>query len=138
MTLKWSAQVMASAGIGLAGGWVLAGSGGAVVGAVAGAILGALAAIAQLRMSVTLVLMVALVVGAVIGQGIVHALCLPEGCPGAEAAGAALTAVGAVVAVGLVTALVARSFEEYNESAQRRRDEPGEPRAGREEAAGEP
>jgi hypothetical protein len=77
-----------------------------------------------MRALVALALIVSLAIGAIIGQGIVHALCLPDGCVAAESVAAVVTAVAAVVAMGLVVALVTRSFEEYNEAVAARRPPP--------------
>ena len=111
--------------IGFAGGLLLAGPVGGVIGAVAGGLAGTAAALLQMRAAVAITLVASLAVGAVIGQGIVHALCLPDGCGAAEAVGAIVMGIGAFVAVGLVAALVTRSFEEYHEAVAARRPPPG-------------
>ena len=54
-------------------------------------------------------------VGAWIGREIVRALCLPGSCTTVELAGGAFTAIGSMVGIGLVMALVVRSFDEYRE-----------------------
>jgi len=54
-------------------------------------------------------------VGAWIGREIVRALCLPGSCTTVEVAGSAFTAIGSMVGIGLVVALVVRSFDEYRE-----------------------
>ncbi len=62
--------------------------------------------------------------GALVGQGIVRALCLPGSCPAFEATAAVLTGLGALVGVGLVVALVTRSFDEYHEAIAANRPPP--------------
>lgn len=54
-------------------------------------------------------------VGAWIGREIVRALCLPGSCTPVEVAGSVFTALGSMVGIGLVVALVVRSFDEYRE-----------------------
>ena len=54
MTASSGIQILVGAGIGLVGGLVLAGIGGAVVGLLLGGALGAAAAFAELRTSVTI------------------------------------------------------------------------------------
>jgi len=53
------------------------------------------------------------VVGGWIGREIVRALCLPGTCPTVEIVGGIGTGIGSMFGIGLVTALVVRSFEEY-------------------------
>jgi hypothetical protein len=77
-----------------------------------------------MRATVALALVASLAIGAIIGQGIVHALCLPAGCVGAESVAAVVTGIGALIAMGLVVALVTRSFEEYHEAVAARRPPP--------------
>ena len=51
--------------------------------------------------------------GGLIGREIVRALCLPGSCTTVEVFGGIGTGIGAMFGIGLVTALVVRSFEEY-------------------------
>ena len=113
--------VIACTVVGGVGGWLLGDTVGAVVGGLIGALLGIAAAVLQVRTVVAVSLVAALAIGAIIGREIVQALCLPQTCVGSEILGATVTALAAVVAVGLVVALVARSFEEYGETAALRR-----------------
>lgn len=55
------------------------------------------------------------VIGAWIGKEVVRALCLPGSCTGLEVLGAAITGLGSMLGIGLVVALVVRSFDEYRE-----------------------
>jgi hypothetical protein len=113
-----------STAIGLGAGWVLGGSTAALIGAFVGLGLGVLAARLQMRALVALALVASLAIGAVIGQGIVHALCLPQGCAGAESFAAVVTGIASLIAMGLVVALVTRSFDEYHEAVAARRPPP--------------
>ncbi len=65
--------------------------------------------------------------GAVVGRGVVRALCLPGSCVELEILGTVITGIGAFVGVALVVALVTRSFDEYHDaiSANRAPPEPG-------------
>ncbi len=89
---------------------------GAVIGGLLGMLIGVGVALVGIRLGVAVPVLTGMVAGGVLGRGIVHALCLPESCRGAEVAAALLTGLGSLVAVGLVVALVARSFDEYKES----------------------
>lgn len=57
-------------------------------------------------------------IGAWIGREIVRALCQPGSCTSVEIAGGLLTAIGSMIGLGLVVALVVRSFDEFRESRQ--------------------
>jgi hypothetical protein len=116
--------VLGSTAIVLGAGWALGGTMGAVIGSLVGLGLGLIAARLQMRVMVALALVGSLAIGAIIGQGIVHALCLPAGCIAAESFAAVVTGIAALVAVGLVVALVTRSFEEYHEAVAARRPPP--------------
>lgn len=118
------ALLAGSTAICLGAGWVLGGTTAALIGALVGLGLGAVAALLQVRVMVGLALVTSLAIGAIIGQGIVHALCLPDGCAAAESVAGVATGIGALIAMGLVVALVTRSFEEYHETAAARRPPP--------------
>lgn len=89
---------------------------GAIIGGLLGVLIGVGVALLGIRLGVAVPVLTAMVAGGVLGRGIVHALCLPGSCRGAEMAATLLTGLGSLVAVGLVVALVARSFDEYKES----------------------
>lgn len=110
--------------IGAGSGWLLAGAVGLVTGAVAGTAFGVVASRLEVRAGVALTVAVGAGGGALVGQGIVHALCLPGSCPLLEAVAAVLTGIGALVGVGLVVALVTRSFDEYREAVASHRPPP--------------
>ncbi len=97
--------------------WVVA---AAVVAGIAGVAAGA----AGMRPLVALAIAVGTIGGALVGRGVVRALCLPGSCPGLEATAAVITGVGALIGVGLVVALVTRSFDEYHEAVAANRPPP--------------
>lgn len=107
------------AGWALGGGWF-----GLVTGFVIGAALGAVAAMAGVRTGVAVAVVVGTVVGAFIGRNIVRVLCLPGACPTLEIVAAVLSGVGAFLGVGLIVALVTRSFDEYHEAVEGQRPPP--------------
>ena len=97
-------------------------AGGLAIGPVAAVILGVLGGLVGLvvvrvgiRWIVAIPVVLGTAAGAVLGWAITHAVCRPEGCPVAEATSAVATAAGAFIGVGLVVALVIRSFDEYRE-----------------------
>jgi len=124
MTARAWFVVVAATAIGWGAGWAIAGASGSVIGAVLGLVLGAVAVRIQMRVAVSLALIGSLAIGAIIGQGVVHALCLPSGCRTAESLAAVVTGIAALIAMGLVVALVTRSFEEYHEAIAARRPPP--------------
>lgn len=116
MTLR-TADALAAIGIVAicsGAGWLYSSTGSAiVVGAVVGALTAAIVAWLQVRPLASLAVTAGSAVGVLVGQRIVRVLCLPSECRGLEAVAAILTGVGAFVGVGLVVALVIRSFDEY-------------------------
>lgn len=88
--------------------WTLAAGGGLAAIAVAAA---------KVRWLVAVPVISAAFIGALLGRGVVRALCLPAGCPLTEAVAAVLTGLGALVGVGLVVSLATRSFEEYRQAS---------------------
>lgn len=88
---------------------------GVVTGIVAGLLLGLAMVATKMRPLVGISIVAGGLTGAWIGRAIVRALCLPGSCPPVEAGAAVLTGLGATVGIGLVVALVVRSFEEYRE-----------------------
>lgn len=101
------------AAVALAGGWWAGSVPGLIVGGIVG-VAGAYAvASLGVRTGVAVPVVAGTFLGAVIGRSILRAICLPEACVGFEIVGAVGTAVGAFVGVGLVVALVTRSFDEY-------------------------
>lgn len=109
------ASVIATTFLGAVTGWLIGGIPGAVV---AGIFFGALAfggARANIRPAIVSTVLAATMVGGLIGSAIVEAICLPSTCTSLEATGGLVTAVLSFVGVGLLAALVTRSFDEYNE-----------------------
>ena len=98
------------------------GRGWSLIGLAIGLAVGWLMARAGVRRAVGPAIAAGGIVGAWIGREIVRALCLPGSCPRVEAAGATLAGIGALLGIGLVVALVVRSFEEF--AAGRRPDGP--------------
>lgn len=76
---------------------------------------GLLMALAGVRPAIGPTIAAGGIVGAWIGREIVRALCLPGSCTGVEVAGAVFTGFGSILGIGLVVALVVRSFDEYRE-----------------------
>jgi hypothetical protein len=109
---------------GAVGGAVAAGAVGAVVFGLVGGALAAAVVMAQVRWVVALPVIGGVVVGIVVGWSIPHRRCAPDGCPLVEISAAAVTGLGALVGVGLVVALVTRSFDEYREATEQRRPPP--------------
>ncbi len=109
------ASVAVSTIFGVVTGWLIADMVGAVI---AGAFFGLVAfggARANVRPAIVSTVLVATMAGALIGASIVEAICLPSTCPALVATGGVTIAVVSFVGVGLVAALVTRSFDEYNE-----------------------
>ena len=96
-------------------GWLIGGSLGAVLGAFAFGGLAIIGARANVRPAIVATVLVATMTGALIGSSIVQAICLPSACTALEITGGTVTAVLSFIGVGLVAALVTRSFDEYNE-----------------------
>lgn len=121
-----NATMLVGAGLlGAATGWLVGGgTSGILVGLVVGLLLGAVAAKLEVRLVVALSVVVGTIAGAFIGRNVVRALCLPGSCPGLEITAAILTGIGAFIGIGLVVALVTRSFDEYYEAVARDRPPP--------------
>ncbi|MGI9667909.1 MAG: hypothetical protein ACR2N2_12580 [Acidimicrobiia bacterium] len=99
-------------------GWLLAETIGAVLGAGLGAAFGVVAGRANVRPAITMTVWVGAMAGALVGASIVETICLPDTCPAMESTAAVVTGLAALVGVGLVAALVTRSFDEYYEQQE--------------------
>ncbi len=99
----------------------VAGSTGAVIAGATGATLAYGTVRAAVRPGVAVSVLVGTAIGALIGSAIVRVLCLPGTCAALEVTSGIVTGVGAFVGVGLVVALVARSFDEYHEARAKNR-----------------
>jgi hypothetical protein len=106
-------------------GWLMGGFVLAVVGAAIGGLFGVVAGRANVRPAITMTVFVGAMAGALIGSSVVETICLPDSCVAIEATAAVVLGLGALVGVGLVAALVMRSFDEYNESVDRGAEAPG-------------
>ena len=95
--------------------WLLGGMIGAVVGGIGSGILAFAGARANIRPAIVSTVLVGTMAGALIGSSIVQAICLPSVCRPLEVTGGIVAAAFSFVGVGLVAALVARSFDEHNE-----------------------
>lgn len=114
-------DVLATVTTGLFGaitGWLVAGTAGVIVLALIGVGVGLLAARANVRPGITTTVFVGSMTGVLIGASIVETICLPGSCAAAELTAGAVLGIAAFVGVGLVAALVTRSFDEYNESVR--------------------
>jgi hypothetical protein len=109
------ASIIATTFFGVVTGWLIAGTIGAIASGVVFGLLAFLGARANIRPAIVSVVLVATMAGGLIGSSIVEAICLPSRCSALEATGGTITAALTFIGVGLVAALVTRSFDEYNE-----------------------
>lgn len=105
-------------------GFLIHGVPGAVIAAVIGALFAFGAAKVQVRPLIATTTFVGAAAGALIGSSIIETICLPGSCVGLAISGAFVVGVASLVGVGLVAALVARSFDEYEESVAAGRKPP--------------
>ncbi len=120
MNIHDGATVALNSALGFAGGWILGGPTMAVVLFTVGAAFAVFANRFDIRTTLAVVVFGAALVGAIIGARVVHVLCLPGSCVAMETTAGVVTAIGAFIGVGLVAALVARSFDEYREETAKR------------------
>ncbi len=106
-------------------GWFISGPTLAAVGGVGGLVYGVIASRANVRPAIATTVFVGAMAGALIGASIVETICLPGSCAAAEASAAVALGLASFVGVGLVAALVTRSFDEYNESIAAGAQPPG-------------
>lgn len=99
-------------------GFLVAGLAGAAVLGLLGLAVGVLAARANVRPGITSTVFVGAMTGVLVGASIVETICLPGTCPAAELTGGAVLGIASFFGVGLVAALVTRSFDEYNEHVE--------------------
>lgn len=118
------ASTVVTAAFGAFTGWMLAGTAGTFIGGIGGVAFGAVAARMNVRPAITMTVFVGAMAGALIGSSVVETICLPGSCVAIEVSAAAVVGVGALVGVGLVAALVTRSFDEYNASIADGREPP--------------
>jgi len=96
-------------------GWLIADASGALIIAALSALLALGGIRARIRPGVVSTVLVGTMAGALIGSSVVEAICMPSTCQSLEIAGGVIAAVISFFGVGLVAALVTRSFDEYNE-----------------------
>jgi len=96
-------------------GWLTVGTTGAVLGGALGAAFGYGAQRVNVRPGIAMAVFVGAMSGALIGSSVVSTICLPDTCRPIEATAGIVTAIGSFIGVGIVAALVTRSFDEYNE-----------------------
>lgn len=120
-----TASIISSAILGIIGGYFIAGTTGGIVGGVLGALMAFGAAKANVRPLIAVTTVAGAAAGALIGASVVETICLPDACPVYEFTGALVLGLASILGVGLVAALVARSFDEYNESVIKGEDPPG-------------
>jgi hypothetical protein len=111
-------SIITSAVFGAITGGLMGGALGAAISAGIFGILALLGAKANIRPAIVSTVLVGTMAGALIGSSVVQAICLPSACVPLEIAGGVVSALVSFVGVGLVAALVARSFDEYNERAE--------------------
>lgn len=124
MTASGIGTAAAFTAIGAVAGGILGGNPGLAIGAALGLAAGVAAHYLQVRPLVGISVAASGAVGAILGRSVVSVLCAPSGCPAAEWLAATVTAIGAVVGVGLVVALAMRSFDEYREAIEADRPPP--------------
>jgi hypothetical protein len=97
--------------------WLIFGpsTAGVVLGALMGAGFGFGAARANVRPGIAMTVFVGAMTGGLIGSSVVSTICLPATCVPLEITAGIVTAIASFVGVGIVAALVTRSFDEYNE-----------------------
>lgn len=110
-------SIIVNAFFGAVTAWLIFGS--SIVAVVLGALLGAGfgfgAARANVRPGVAMTVFVGAMTGGLIGSSVVSTICLPDTCLALEITAGIVTAIASFIGVGIVAALVTRSFDEYNE-----------------------
>lgn len=100
---------------GAAAGWAVGGTMGALVVSLVTGAFAYLGSLANMRPAVVSTVLIATIAGGFIGSRVVQAICLPQTCQGTEWVGGITVGILTLVGVGLLTALVARSFDEFRE-----------------------
>lgn len=117
-------SVATSAAFGLITGSLLGGTATAIAGAAIGIVFAYGAARARIRPTVATTVFAGASAGVLIGSSIVETICLPDTCVGLEITGGVVIGLAAMIGVGMVAALVTRSFDEYNESVVQGKEPP--------------
>lgn len=105
-------------------GLLLVGPIGGAIGAGVGGVLGVVAERAHVRTVVAVAVIAGTATGVFVGASIASVLCFPSNCLWIEIAAGVATGFGALVGVGLIAALTARSFDEYRAAATANRPPP--------------
>ena len=110
-------SIIVNALFGAVTGWLIFGSGflGIALGATLGAAFGFGAGRANVRPGVAMTVFVGAMTGGLIGSSVVSTICLPGSCVTLEVTAGIIIAGASFVGVGVVAALVTRSFDEYHE-----------------------
>jgi len=110
-------SIIVNAFFGAVTAWLIFGSStvAVVLGALLGAGFGFGAAKANVRPGVAMTVFVGAMTGGLIGSSVVSTICLPDTCVPLEITAGIVTAIASFIGVGIVAALVTRSFDEYNE-----------------------
>jgi len=110
-------SIIVNAFFGAVTSWLIFGSSitAVVLGALLGAAFGFGAARANVRPGIAMTVFVGAMTGGLIGSSVVSTICLPSTCVPLEITAGIVTAIAAFIGVGIVAALVTRSFDEYNE-----------------------
>ena len=115
MRLSDVLSITINAAFGAITGWLLVGTPWSFGGAALGAAFGYAAARFNVRPAVAMTVFVGAMAGGLIGSSIVSTICLPNTCTTLEVVAGIITAIASFIGVGIVAALVTRSFDEYNE-----------------------
>ena len=117
MRLTDLVSIVINASFGAVTSWLLFGSSivAIVVGALVGAGFGFGAARANVRPGIAMTVFVGAMTGGLIGSSIVSTICLPDTCVPLEISAGVVLGIASFIGVGIVAALVTRSFDEYNE-----------------------
>jgi len=118
------ASTIVTGAFGALTGSLLGGVVGSALGLVGGVAFGAVAGRANVRPGVAMTVFVGAMSGILIGSSIVETICLPETCVALEATAGVVSGIAAFIGVGLVAALVTRSFDEYREATAEGREPP--------------
>lgn len=116
--------VIAALGAGMMPGLLLGGPMGGAVGGAVGAVMGFVAERAGVRTGVALAVIGGTATGVFVGASIASVLCYPSTCVWIEITAGAVTGIGALIGVGMIAALTARSFDEYRGAVAAKRPPP--------------
>ncbi|MDK1018063.1 MAG: hypothetical protein QGD89_01480 [Actinomycetota bacterium] len=108
-------SIGASAIFGAVTGWLLLGAPGGIAAAIISGGLAYVGARSDVRSGLVVTVLIGAMTGTLIGANVVKAICLPSICAPLEVAGGVISGTLSFIGVGLVAALVTRSFDEYNE-----------------------